>query len=63
MLKPREIAYCAVFGAAAMAVRGYGIETVAPNERVQLTMADAIAVLCAATAFAVSVLMRMGVVG
>jgi energy-coupling factor transporter transmembrane protein EcfT len=45
--------------AAAMTVRGYGIETIAAGEKVKLTIADVLMIICASAVLAASVIMRL----
>jgi energy-coupling factor transporter transmembrane protein EcfT len=48
--------------AAAMSVRGYGIETATAKENVTLTIADALALICASAVFTASILLRLGII-
>jgi energy-coupling factor transporter transmembrane protein EcfT len=45
--------------AAAMTVRGYGIEAVTPSERIKLTIFDVLTILCASAVLVSSILMRL----
>jgi energy-coupling factor transporter transmembrane protein EcfT len=45
--------------AAAMTVRGYGIEAVTAGERIELTIADVLTILCASAVLVSSILMRL----
>jgi energy-coupling factor transporter transmembrane protein EcfT len=48
--------------AAAMTVRGYGIEAVTVNESVKLTIADVLTIICASAVLVTSVLMRLRII-
>jgi energy-coupling factor transporter transmembrane protein EcfT len=48
--------------AAAMTVRGYGIEAVTAGESIKLTIADVLTILCASAVLVVSFLMRLRII-
>jgi energy-coupling factor transporter transmembrane protein EcfT len=48
--------------AAAMTVRGYGIEAATADESVKLTIADVLTIICASAVFTVSVFMRLRII-
>ncbi|MGD0590098.1 MAG: energy-coupling factor transporter transmembrane component T [Bacteroidota bacterium] len=48
--------------AAAMTVRGYGIEAVTTCENVKLTIADVLTILCASAVLVASILMRLRII-
>jgi len=48
--------------AAAMTVRGYGIEAVTEGENVKLTIADVLTILCASAVLVASILMRLRII-
>jgi len=48
--------------AAAMTVRGYGIESVTEGENVKLTMADMLTIICVSVVLVISILMRLRII-
>ena len=48
--------------AAAMTVRGYGIEAVTADESIKLTIADILTIICTSVVLITSVLMRLGII-